>query len=149
MSRNVDIFSVPGIFSLNDGTILFLHLKYRTLQVSCTYKRVFSDLNMQAMLRVYNRLRRNDDDDHVDGVRLRLWIAATNRPIVHPLGDIWAWRTMVEWHRQGKTFVHQSPLAVLPTESSTSKLGELGEGNYKFGLTKYLCSYFEGIFNIP
>jgi hypothetical protein len=23
-------------------------------------------------------------DDHVDGVRLRLWIAATNGPTVHP-----------------------------------------------------------------
>jgi hypothetical protein len=25
-----------------------------------------------------------DDDDDVNGVRLRLWPAATNRPIVHP-----------------------------------------------------------------
>jgi hypothetical protein len=35
---------------------------------------------------------------HVDGVRLRLWTAATNGPIVHPPGDIWAgepWRNDV------------------------------------------------------
>jgi hypothetical protein len=43
------------------------------------------------------------DDDHVNWVRLRLWTAATNCPIVHPPGDKWAWRTMVEWCRQGKT----------------------------------------------
>jgi hypothetical protein len=39
-----------------------------------------------------------DDDDHhhVDGTRLRLWTAATNGPIVHPPGDIWAWRKTVD-----------------------------------------------------
>jgi hypothetical protein len=36
-------------------------------------------------------------DNHVDEVRLHLWPAATNRPTVHPIGDIWAWRTTVEW----------------------------------------------------
>jgi hypothetical protein len=40
--------------------------------------------------------------DHDDGVRLHLW-TATTEPIVHPPGDIWAWRTMVEWHWKGKT----------------------------------------------
>jgi hypothetical protein len=46
-----------------------------------------------------------DDDHHhhVNWVRLCLWTAATNGPIVHPPGDIWAWRTMVEWHWQRKT----------------------------------------------
>jgi hypothetical protein len=29
-----------------------------------------------------------------------------------------------------------------------AKHEELGEGNDEFGLTKYLCSYFEGIFNV-
>jgi hypothetical protein len=38
----------------------------------------------------------DDDHDHVDGVRLRLWIAATNGPTVRPQSDIWTWRTMVE-----------------------------------------------------
>jgi hypothetical protein len=41
--------------------------------------------------------------DHVDGVRLRLWTAATNGPIAHPPGDIWARITTMEWCRQGKT----------------------------------------------
>jgi hypothetical protein len=39
---------------------------------------------------------------HVDGVRPRLWTEVTNGPIVHPPGDIWAWRATVEWYWQGK-----------------------------------------------
>jgi hypothetical protein len=39
----------------------------------------------------------------VDGMRLRLWTAATNGPIINSPGDTWAWSTMVEWHRQGRT----------------------------------------------
>jgi hypothetical protein len=37
------------------------------------------------------------------GVRLRLWTAATNWPTVHPPGDTWTQRNMVEWCRQRKT----------------------------------------------
>jgi hypothetical protein len=36
-------------------------------------------------------------------VRLHLWTAATSRPLVYLPGDIWAWRTMVEWCWQKKT----------------------------------------------
>jgi len=43
-----------------------------------------------------------DAYNHVDGVRLRLSTVATNGPIVHPPGDIWAWKNTVEWYRQGK-----------------------------------------------
>jgi hypothetical protein len=39
---------------------------------------------------------------HADGVRLSLWTAATNEPIVQLTGDIWAWRMKVEGYRQGK-----------------------------------------------
>jgi hypothetical protein len=37
----------------------------------------------------YFNVSLNDDDD-VDGVRQRLWTAATNGLIFHLLGDIWA-----------------------------------------------------------
>jgi hypothetical protein len=37
------------------------------------------------------------DDSMSRGWDYRLWTAATNGPIAYPLGDIWAWRTMVEW----------------------------------------------------
>jgi hypothetical protein len=37
-----------------------------------------------------------NDNNHIDGVRLCLWTAATNGPAVHPPGDIWARRNMVE-----------------------------------------------------
>jgi hypothetical protein len=39
----------------------------------------------------------------VDVVRLRLWTAATNRPVVHPPDNIWQWSLTVEWHWQEKT----------------------------------------------
>jgi hypothetical protein len=34
-------------------------------------------------------------------------------------------------------------------QSCSSKAGLTGEGNYEFGLPKYLCSYFEEFFNMP
>jgi hypothetical protein len=40
---------------------------------------------------------------HVGGVRLCLWTAANNSPLVHSPGDIWTWGAMVEWYWQGKT----------------------------------------------
>jgi hypothetical protein len=42
-------------------------------------------------------------DDHIDGVKLRLWTAAVDGAIVHPPGNIQVWRTMVEWYRQKET----------------------------------------------
>jgi hypothetical protein len=40
---------------------------------------------------------------HVDRVRLYLWTAAINGPILYPPGDIWVWRATVEWYWRGKT----------------------------------------------
>jgi hypothetical protein len=45
----------------------------------------------------------DDDNDDVNGARLRLWTAATNMPTVYPPGYVWPWRIMVEWYRQGTT----------------------------------------------
>jgi hypothetical protein len=45
-------------------------------------------------------------------------------------------------------FVHQRSLAILEAELSRSKAGGTGEENYKFGLSKFLCSYLKRIFNM-
>jgi hypothetical protein len=57
----------------------------------------------------------DNDDDLVDGVRLRLWTAATNGPDAHPPGDIWARRTMVEW--RGNLLIRPPELSGNPTSS--------------------------------
>jgi hypothetical protein len=46
-------------------------------------------------------------------------ISATNRPIVQPPGDIWAWRPMVEWYWQEKPKKSEKPFptATLSTEN--------------------------------
>jgi hypothetical protein len=36
-------------------------------------------------MHLYTFISRQNDDDHVDGVRLRLWSAATDGSIVYPL----------------------------------------------------------------
>jgi hypothetical protein len=45
---------------------------------------------------------------------------------------------------RGKLLIRPPVLSDYPTKSSCSKAGENGEGNYKFGLTKNFCKYFEG-----
>jgi hypothetical protein len=76
-----------------------------------------------------------------DGVRLCLRTAATNRPIVHPLGDMWAWRAMVMMMLAGdKSWViHHSSLAVLPAETpaASSRNGWRSE-NFAYQYLKYL-----------
>jgi hypothetical protein len=62
--------------------------------------------------------------DHVDGVRLYLWTAATNGPTVHPPGDIWAWENhgeVIMSMEENSRLFHQSSLAILRTDSSGSK----------------------------
>jgi hypothetical protein len=60
-------------------------------------------LHVGSLLSLFIQCMLRNVDDHVDGVRQRLCTAATSRPVVHSTGDIWAWRPMVEWCRQGKT----------------------------------------------
>jgi hypothetical protein len=93
------------------------------------------------------------DDDHVEGVRRCLSTAATIGPIVQPQGDIWAWRTMVEYYRQG-----ESP------DSSTRALWKSYEQNHiaenqeelakvvinsGFEIYTSICSNFEVVFYMP
>jgi hypothetical protein len=85
-------------------------------------------------------------DDHIDGARLRLWTAVTKGPIVHPRAIYEPrepWWNYID--RGNSWFVRQSSLATLQEESSSSKAGGTDNGNYEFGLTKYLCSYFQKI----
>jgi hypothetical protein len=68
-------------------------------------------------------------------VRLCLWSAAANWPI-HPPGDTWAWKTIVEWYWHGRT--HDLPTRALWQSYWLSHLvaneGELGKGNDEFSL---------------
>jgi hypothetical protein len=66
--------------------------------------------------------------------------------VVYKHGEPW-WNDVY----RGKLLIsiYHSSLAIPPAESSSSKTGGIGKGNYEFGLTKYLCSYFKGFFNMP
>jgi hypothetical protein len=57
-----------------------------------------------------------DNDDHIDGARLRLWTATSNGSIVCVPGDIWVYMVyMVELYRQGENFwfVYQSSPVIM------------------------------------
>jgi hypothetical protein len=62
----------------------------------------------------------NIGNDHVGKVRIRLWTAAINGPIVHTPGDTRAWITMVEWCWQRKTPDLSTP--ELPDNTTSSHL---------------------------
>jgi hypothetical protein len=78
------------------------------------------------------------DDDDVDPARLSLWTAATNGPIVHSPGDIWAWRNTVEWYRQSKTDSSTRALWQYCQHLPSSEVGGTRDGNDTFFLTTYL-----------
>jgi hypothetical protein len=49
-----------------------------------------------------------------------------------------------------KLLIHPPQLSGNPTSSHlVAKQEKLDKGNDEFGLMKYLCSYFKGIFNMP
>jgi hypothetical protein len=79
-----------------------------------------------------------------DGVRLCLRTAATNGPIVHPPGDMWAWSAMVMMMSAGDNswLVHQSSLAVLSAETSEARRrnGRRSE-NFAYQYLKYLKGF--------
>jgi hypothetical protein len=55
---------------------------------------------------------------HVDGVRRSFRTVATKGPVVNPIGDIWAWRALMEYW-QGKTEEIREnavPLPLLPPQ---------------------------------
>jgi hypothetical protein len=91
--------------------------------------------------------RHDDDDGHVDVLRLRLWTVATNGPIFHPPGDTWALRTMMEWCRRRKTPDSSTRALRQSYHQSYSVVSRRnGEGNDEFGLAKYFCLHSQVIF---
>jgi hypothetical protein len=79
-----------------------------------------------------------------DGVRLCLRTAATNGPIVHPPGDMWAWRAMVVMMMMmpagdNSWLVHQIFLAFLPTKTSeASRRNGRRSESFAYQCQKYL-----------
>jgi hypothetical protein len=76
-----------------------------------------------------------------DGVRLYLRTAVTSGPIVHPTGDMWAWRAMVMMMlaEENSSAVHQSSLAVLSAETSrASRRNGRRSENFAYQFLKYL-----------
>jgi hypothetical protein len=72
--------------------------------------------------------------------------AATNGPIVHPPGDMWAWRAMVMMMPAGDNswLVHQSSLAVLPAETSgASRRNGQSSENFAYQYLKYLKGFLK------
>jgi hypothetical protein len=120
-----------------------LHIWHRKCRVYMGYSEYFRHFLIHGTRPHHFPLKDNDDDhhhhhNHVDGMTIRLWTAAINGPIVHPPGDIWGRRTMVEWYRQQKLPIRPPELSgILLEQLSSSKVGGTGEGN-EFCLTKYL-----------
>jgi hypothetical protein len=82
------------------------------------------------------------DDDHVDVLRIRLWTAATNGHIVHPRGDILAWRSVAQWYRQRK-LIRPPELSGKPTSSHlVGTYVELPKEMTNLAL-RSTCLYFE------
>jgi hypothetical protein len=79
-----------------------------------------------------------------DFVRICLRTAVTNGSIVHPTGDMRAWRSMVIMMLAGNNFwlVHQSSLTVLPTDTSGASRGNGQRGeNFAYQYPKYLKGF--------
>jgi hypothetical protein len=79
-----------------------------------------------------------------DGVRLCLRTAATNGPIFHFPGDMWAWRAMVMVTPAGDNswLFHQNSMAVFPVETSgASRRNGRRSENFAYQYLKYVKGY--------
>jgi hypothetical protein len=100
-----------------------------------------------AINRAFSNNLSSNKTDHVDGVRVRLWTAASNGSIIHFPVDIWAWRTMVKWYWQGKTLdLSTTALPGNPTaEPYSSKSGGTSQKEMNLAFEVHLFtlrSYF-------
>jgi hypothetical protein len=75
------------------------------------------------------------------------WTMTTNKPIVHPPGDTWAWRNMVEWQCwQGKTDSSTRALWKSYQQRHLIANRKNGQKKWEFNLAKYFCSFLQVIF---
>jgi hypothetical protein len=108
---------------------------------------MFHQINFQVQSHVSESISANskyalyNNDDLVGGARLCLWTAATNMPIVHPPGDIWAWWNYID---RGSPDSSNRALWQFYQQSRSSKTGRTDEGNDDFCLTKYLFHTSKG-----
>jgi hypothetical protein len=96
---------------------------------------------------VYDILKKKHDDDHVAGVRRRLWTAVTNEPIVYPPGDIYeheeSWQKDTD---REKLLIRPPELPGNPSgESYSNTSGGTWQRRWWIRPSKYLCLYFEVI----
>jgi hypothetical protein len=65
--------------------------------------------------------------------------------VIYEHGDPW-WNNI----DKGKLLIRPLELSgnSIRAETSSTKPGVTGEGNDAFGITKYLCSYFEDLFDM-
>jgi hypothetical protein len=80
-----------------------------------------------------------DDDKDVYGVS----------ELQPPKGLLFIPQVIYEHEEPWWNYINRGKLMIHPAESSCCITGGTSEGNYEFGLAKYLCLYFEGIFNMP
>jgi hypothetical protein len=122
---------------------------------------------LQCLSIIFTKITNHFRVVYADGVRLCLWTAATNRPILHlPDGNILIWRTTMEWEWQGKTQeIREKPVPVPLCPPPTQNDQEANPGlrherpatnrlslikNYAFKIIKLYViwsKYFWGISN--
>jgi hypothetical protein len=88
----------------------------------------------------------DDDDHHMYGVRLLLWTANTNGPIIHIHGDIWVWITMVKWYRQRNNNSSTRALWQSYQQSHLVESGRNGRRKWWIWPWEVFCSYLQVIF---